>query len=92
MQNNVDCLEKEVEELDYLINFFEHNLENIYQEQLINETDLDKLNDIKKQAEDFINIQYEVLVDKYKNYCDKIRTCFNTLFPNSPEANLGNKN
>lgn len=90
MQEKVNCLEKEVEELEHLINFFEHNLENTNQEQLINETDLDKIEYIKKQAEDFINVQYEVLVDKYKNYCDKIRLCFNDLFPNSPEANLGN--
>ena len=90
MQKKVNSLEKEVEELEYLINFFEHNLESTYTEQLVNETDLDKLEYVKKQAEDFINIQYEVLVERYKNYCDKIRLCFNNLFPNSPEANLGN--
>lgn len=53
---------------------------------------MDKLELIKKQAEEFINIQYEVLVEKYKLYCDKIRACFNSLFPDSPEANLGNLN
>jgi len=86
----VATLEKEVEELEHLINFFEHNLETAYPEQEINETDIDKLEFIKKQAKNFIDIQYEILLDTYKNYCEKIRSCFNTLFPNSPEENLGN--
>lgn len=92
MQKKVNTLEKEVEELEHLISFFEHNLENSYPEQTVNETDMDKLELIKKQAEEFINIQYEVLVERYKIYCDKIRACFNNLFPDSPEANLGNIN
>lgn len=89
MNKDVQDLEKEVEDLEHLINFFEHNLEKNYIDQTINESDQDKLDTLNKNANDFIMMQYEIIVERYKVYCDKIRSCFNDIFPNSPDADLG---
>lgn len=85
----MEDLEKEVEDLEHLINFFEHNLDNNYNDNTINQSDQDKLDILHKNAQDFITMQYEILVERYKNYCEKIRICFNNIFPNSPYADLG---
>lgn len=76
--------------MEHLINFFEHNLEKNYNDGTINESDQEKLDFLQKNAEEFITMQYEIIVEKYKIYCDKIRACFNNIFPNSPDADLGN--
>lgn len=77
--------------MEHLLNFFENSTENKKHQtrDVINESDQEKLDYLKQQAEGFLNIQYEVLVGRYKIYCDKIRNCFNAIFPNSPDANLG---
>ena len=74
-----------------MINFFEHNLDKNYVDNTINESDQDKLDILNKNAQDFIMMQYEVIVERYKIYCEKIRFCFNNIFPNSPDADLGKK-
>jgi hypothetical protein len=80
-----------VEDLEHLINFFEHNLDKNYVDNTINESDQNKLDILNKNAQDFIMLQYEIIVERYKIYCEKIRNCFNNIFPNSSDADLGKK-
>lgn len=75
--------------MEHLINFFEHNLDKNYIDNTINESDQIKLDILNKNAQDFINMQYEIIVERYKIYCEKVRLCFNNIFPNSPDADLG---
>ena len=55
----------------------------------MNEEDLEKLEIVKKNVEALLSMQYNVLVEKYKNYCENIRTIFNELIPNPLDSNLG---
>lgn len=91
MQTKVNELEKEVEELEHIINFFENNLDINEEEKLLNEEDLEKLEIVKKNIETLLNMQYIILVEKYKSYCEQIKTVFNELIPNPLDSELGIK-
>lgn len=82
-------MEKEVDELEHIINFFENNLEIKHEEKVLNEEDEQKLGIIKKNIETLLNMQYHVLVEKYKDYCDNIRLVFNEIIPTIFENNIG---
>lgn len=85
----VNELEKEVEELENIINFFESKLDINEEEKLMNEEDLEKLAIVKKNVELLLTMQYNVLVEKYKNYCETIKNVFNELSPNPVDNELG---
>jgi len=85
----VNELEKEVEELENIINFFESKLDINEEEKLMNEEDLEKLAIVKKNVESLLTMQYNVLVEKYKNYCETIKNVFNELSPNPLDNELG---
>ncbi len=85
----VNELEKEVEELENIINFFESKLEINEEDKLINEEDLEKINLVKNNVEQLLAMQYSVLVEKYKNYCDTIKAVFNEIVPNLVDNELG---
>lgn len=71
LTSKVTELEKEVEELEYIINFCEQNLE-IKTEVNFDEDDNKQLELIKTNAENFIHLQYNLIVDYYKNFTEKI--------------------
>jgi hypothetical protein len=89
LQKKVNELEKEVEELEHIINFFENNIDINEEEKQINEEDLEKLGIVKQKVETLLSMQYIILIEKYKNYCEQIKTVFNELIPVPVDSELG---
>lgn len=76
LNTEVKNLEKDVDELDYVINFCEENLE-IKAEEKPDEEEKLKLQELKYHSENFNNLQYFVLVEKYKLYFENvIKGCY----------------
>jgi hypothetical protein len=71
-------LEKEVQELEFIINLCERNLE-VKIETDYNETEAEHFEKLKEAAENFIHLQYHVIYDAYQNYCEEIHKFMLTL-------------
>jgi DNA repair exonuclease SbcCD ATPase subunit len=73
----VSELEKEVQELEYIINFCERNLQvredtigNV--DKNLDEQEIQVMNDLKKAGENFIHLQYHTIMSVYKKYCEEV--------------------
>jgi len=70
LNKDMESLEKEVDELEYIINFCQKNLEiktdNLPDDEYKNEIEL-----YKKSAEVLIHMQYFALNEVYRNFCNK---------------------
>ncbi len=64
-------LEKEVEELNFIINFCEQNLE-VRTELNLDDSERQFIDDIKKAGEAFLHIQYYVIYEFYKKNSDEL--------------------
>jgi len=77
----VEQLDQEVQELEvniilnskYIINFCEENLK-VKSDKVIDEEQTNILDNLKKNAEDFLQFQYFIIVDKYRFFCENIMT------------------
>ncbi len=83
-------MEKEVDELEHIINFFESKMDVKEETEIINEADNEKIEEIKKNIELILDMQYNVLVKKYNFYFENLRVLFNELNHNQDDKNLGN--
>jgi hypothetical protein len=83
-------LEKEVDELEDIINFFESQMDVKEGNEIINEADYEKILEIKKNIELILDMQYNVLVKKYNFYFENLRVLFNELNHHQDDKNLGN--
>lgn len=70
LQNEVTKLEKEVSELEYILSFCEDNI-SVKKKNKLGEKELNEIEKINKAREIFINLQYQVINDLYKNYSQK---------------------
>jgi len=71
LSKKVKVLEEDVDELEYIINFCEQNLE-VKSDKEIDEEENLKVAKLKHYAEIFIYFQNFVIVEKYKSFCDKL--------------------
>lgn len=76
LSQNVKLLENDVEELEFIINFCEQNLTQ-NNDKISDEEEQQRLDKIKEAAEDFGYLQYLILVEKYRNFCEKISESLN---------------
>jgi hypothetical protein len=90
LNKTVNSLEKEVDELEHIINFFESKMDVKEETEIINEADNEKIEEIKKNIELILDMQYNVLVKKYNFYFENLRVLFNELNHNQDDKNLGN--
>lgn len=65
-----------MEELDYIINFCEQNLQ-IKSDVGVDDEEGRELEKLKLIAENFAHMQYYLIIEKYKTYCDKITQLLN---------------
>ena len=84
-------MEKEVDELEHIINFFESKMDVKEETEIINEADYEKIEEIKKNIELILDMQYNVLVKKYNFYFENLRVLFNELNKNQDDGNLGKR-
>lgn len=82
-------MEKEVDELEHIINFFESKMDVKEENEVINEADYNKIEEIKNNIELILDMQYNVLVKKYNFYFENLRVLFNDLNQNQDDGNLG---
>jgi hypothetical protein len=90
LSKKVKALEQDVDELEYIINFCEQNLE-VKSDKEIDEEENMKIAKLKHYAEVFIYFQNYVIVEKYKAFCDKLIKKLVTEPSNEFEGNLWNK-
>jgi len=91
LNRTVNSLEKEVDELEHIINFFESKMDVKEETEIINEADYEKIEEIKKNIELILDMQYNVLVKKYNFYFENLRVLFNELNKNQDDGNLGKR-
>ena len=70
LQEEVNKLEKEVSELEYILSFCQDNL-SVKKKAQLGEKELNEIEKINKAREIFVNLQYLVINDLYKNYTKK---------------------
>ena len=70
LQEEVNKLEKEVSELEYILSFCQDNL-SVKKKAQLGEKELNEIEKINKAREIFVNLQYQVINDLYKNYTKK---------------------
>ena len=63
----VMTLEKEVDELEYIINFCEQNLE-VVNDRNLDEDEIKEIEDLKMCSEQFITIQYQAINEAYQDF------------------------
>ena len=71
LSSQVIKLEKEVDELEYIINFCEENLEVVNKNNL-DEEEIKEIEDLKLCSEQFINVQYQSINEAYKEFTLKL--------------------
>jgi hypothetical protein len=71
LSSQVINLEKEVDELEYIINFCEENLEVVNKNNL-DEEEIKEIEDLKLCSEQFINVQYQAINEAYKEFSEKL--------------------
>ena len=70
LQEEVNKLEKEVSELEYILSFCQDNL-SVKKKAQLGEKEMNEIEKINKAREIFVNLQYLVINDLYKNYTKK---------------------
>lgn len=67
----VIVLEKEVDELEYIINFCEQNLE-VVNEHNLDDEEIKEIENLKLCSEQFIEVQFNAVNDAYKKFKDEL--------------------
>jgi hypothetical protein len=67
LTSHVNKLEKEVDELEYILNFCEENL-YVFNQNNLDENEMKELEDLKLCSEEFINVQYQAINEAYKEF------------------------
>ena len=67
----VIVLEKEVDELEYIINFCEQNLE-VVNEHNLDDEEIKEIESLKLCSEQFIEVQFNAVNDAYKKFKDEL--------------------
>jgi hypothetical protein len=82
-------LEKEVYELEFIINFCERNLEakNETNDKNFDESEMLLMNELKNAGENFVHLQYQVILRVYKKYCEEVYTLIKKI-DNASEEEL----
>ena len=70
LQEKVDKLEEEVSELEYIISFCEQHL-LVKKANKLGENEIREIKKINNARDLFINLQYKVINDSYRNYINK---------------------
>ena len=81
LTSHVNKLEKEVDELEYILNFCEENL-YVFNQNNLDENEMKELEDLKLCSEEFINVQYQAINEAYKEFHNKLRE---SMLKNEPE-------
>lgn len=80
----VMTLEKEVDELEYIINFCEQNLE-VANDKNLDEDELKEIEDLKMCSEQFITIQYQAINEAYQNFKSQLTDLIEKYNPEKKE-------
>ena len=70
LQDEVNKLEKEVTELEYILSFCEENI-LVKKKNKLGEKEMNEIEKINNAREIFINLQYQVINELYKDYTQK---------------------
>ena len=87
LYKNLENLEREVEEFEYIINFCQKNLE-IKTEDLPHEEYKNQLELYRKSAEAVIHMQYFAINELYKKFCNDLSESLDLFFDNNSEDKL----
>ena len=71
LNQNVQVLEKEVDELEYIINFCEQNLE-VVNDKNFDDKEIEEINTLKKCTDMFVDVQYEAISKSYQKFSDEL--------------------
>ena len=80
VSSDLENLEKEVNELDFIINFLESNKHSHNGSNLFSEED-SQYEDLKSAGENFIHLQYQIINELYKKYSKEIFELMVTFYP-----------
>jgi hypothetical protein len=78
-------LEKEVQDLEFIINFCEENL-MIKKADDLSDEEKAEIETLTKMSEKFIHIQYLAIGDKYKAYVEKIKVVIEDFYKENSES------
>ncbi len=81
LTTQVNKLEKEVDELEYILNFCEENL-YVYNQNNLDEEEMKEIKDLKLCSEQFINVQYQAINEAYKEFQTNLSE---SMLKNEPE-------
>ena len=81
LQEKVDKLEEEVSELEYIISFCEQHL-LVKKANKLGENEIREIKKINNARDLFINLQYKVINDSYRNYINKFTDIINEFKEN----------
>jgi len=70
LQDEVNKLEKEVSELEYILSFCEENI-SVKKKNKLGENEINQIEKINNARDIFINLQYQVINELYKDYIQK---------------------
>lgn len=90
LQEKVDKLEEEVSELEYIISFCEQHL-LVKKANKLGENEIREIKKINNARDLFINLQYKVINDSYRNYINKFTDIIKE-FKENEEINKTDKN
>ena len=85
LAKKVFTVEQEVDELEYIINFCQQNL-NVVNDNTLDIEEQNEINILKKCAEDFIEIQYNTINDAYKVFYNDLVQILNKYKPEDQES------
>ena len=71
LNQNVQVLEKEVDELEYIINFCEQNLE-VVNDKNFDDKEIEEINTLKKCTDMFVDVQYEAINKSYQKFSEEL--------------------
>ena len=71
LNQNIKVLEKEVDELEYIINFCEQNLE-VVNDKNFDDKEIEEINTLKKCTDMFVDVQYEAINKSYQKFSDEL--------------------
>ena len=81
LTTQVNKLEGEVDELEYILNFCEENL-YVYNQNNLDEEEMKEIKDLKLCSEQFINVQYQAINEAYKEFQTNLSE---SMLKNEPE-------
>jgi hypothetical protein len=84
LEKKAAYLEKEVQELEFVINFCEENINKMTDN--LEEHELAEVQTMKEMAQIFLDLQYDVINEKYKVYCETVKNLIADFFAKNEET------